>query len=57
MHQHGTVIKDRNLCVKAPKPKGLGLCFVAVRISEETSYICSTMGPKQPIQQKLTIYF
>ena len=43
--------------VKAPKPKGLGLCFVAVRISEETSDICSTMGPKQPIQQKLTIYF
>ena len=31
-----------NTEVKAPKPKGLGLCFIAVCGSEETSYIYST---------------
>ena len=40
-----------------PLPKGRGLCFVAVCVSKETSYVCSTEGPKQPSCPKTTLYF
>ena len=46
----------KGLIVKAPKPKGLGLCFVAVSVSEETSYICSTGGPKQPLRMFIAAF-
>ena len=42
--------------VKAPKPKGLGFCFVAVSVSEETSYICSTGGPKQSLRMFIAAF-
>ena len=40
--------------VKAPKPKGLGLCFVDRSVSEEMSYAVSTEGP-QAVSLKMFI--
>ena len=50
------LLRGNSKMSRHPLPKGRGLCFVAVSISEETSYVCSTEGPQAALKMFIAAF-